>query len=152
MMRILRPGDPCPCCGQPIPNGLSKEKVLLLLSYIAEGISLMDTINALSEMLDLPSLGATEEKPEETVIRPQEAPAPPDVSGEKRAILQRLKDYRAACGMGSLEAVSVKTAHQKGKRLSTETLRDLCADRAPKMPIEDWRKIARALDALEQKG
>lgn len=40
-MRLLKPGDPCPCCGKPIQEGLSKEK-MLLLSYIAEGMTLLD--------------------------------------------------------------------------------------------------------------
>lgn len=38
-MKLLKPGDPCPCCGRPIKEGLSTEKILLL-SYIAEGIAL----------------------------------------------------------------------------------------------------------------
>ena len=32
--RILRPGDPCPCCGQPI--SATDEQVLLCLTRIAE--------------------------------------------------------------------------------------------------------------------
>lgn len=38
-MRILKAGEPCPCCGQPIPEGLSN-KTMLLLSYIAKGMVL----------------------------------------------------------------------------------------------------------------
>lgn len=38
-MKLLKPGDPCPCCGRPIKEGLSTENILLL-SYIAEGIAL----------------------------------------------------------------------------------------------------------------
>ena len=34
-MKILRPGDPCPCCGQPLTT--RDRKTLLLLSEIAEG-------------------------------------------------------------------------------------------------------------------
>ena len=34
-MKMLKPGDPCPCCGEPIPEGLDWE-TMLLLSYIAE--------------------------------------------------------------------------------------------------------------------
>ena len=39
VMKLLKPGDPCPCCGRPIKEGLPTEKILLL-SYIAEGIAL----------------------------------------------------------------------------------------------------------------
>lgn len=35
-MRILKPGDPCPCCGQPIKEGLPVETVMLL-SWLQEG-------------------------------------------------------------------------------------------------------------------
>ena len=38
-MKLLKPGDPCPCCGRPIKEGQPTEKILLL-SYIAEGIAL----------------------------------------------------------------------------------------------------------------
>lgn len=38
-MKLLKPGDPCPCCGRPIKEGLSTENILLL-SYIAQGIAL----------------------------------------------------------------------------------------------------------------
>jgi len=37
-MRILKTGDPCPCCGQPIREGLPAETIILL-SWLAEGIS-----------------------------------------------------------------------------------------------------------------
>lgn len=33
-MRVLRPGDPCPCCGQPIQT--SERLALLTLSLMAE--------------------------------------------------------------------------------------------------------------------
>ena len=32
-MKILKPGDPCPCCGQPIKT--DDPYVLMLLSYLA---------------------------------------------------------------------------------------------------------------------
>ena len=38
-MKLLKPGDPCPCCGRPIKEGLSA-KHMLLLSWFAEGIAL----------------------------------------------------------------------------------------------------------------
>lgn len=38
-MKILKPGDPCPCCGQPIPEGLPTEQ-MALISWLAEGLAL----------------------------------------------------------------------------------------------------------------
>lgn len=35
-MRILKSGDLCPCCGQPIKEGLPVETVMLL-SWLQEG-------------------------------------------------------------------------------------------------------------------
>lgn len=35
MMKLLKPGDPCPCCGQPIKAGLSSE-TMILLSWLQE--------------------------------------------------------------------------------------------------------------------
>lgn len=32
-MEILKPGDPCPCCGQPIKT--TDPEALLILNYIA---------------------------------------------------------------------------------------------------------------------
>lgn len=42
-MRILKPGDPCPCpcCGQPIKEGLSTE-TMILLSWLQEGKELLE--------------------------------------------------------------------------------------------------------------
>lgn len=34
-MKILKPGDPCPCCGQPIK--WKNPRILQLLTYAAEG-------------------------------------------------------------------------------------------------------------------
>ena len=42
-MRILKPGDPCPCCGQPIKEGLSADKIILL-SYIQYGLELKESL------------------------------------------------------------------------------------------------------------
>lgn len=157
-MRILKHGEPCPCCGQPISDTLPRGKVLLL-SYIAEGVSLMDAINAMGEVMELPPPGEVMEETSKGtgLSAPPEGPATDLCSaeegksdaGEKQAIVKQLKDYRAASGLGSLEAVSVKTAHFKGQRISTDKLRDICADRAPRMEMADWRKIMRALDLLE---
>ena len=42
-MRILKPGDLCPCCGQPIKEGLSADKIILL-SYIQYGLELRESL------------------------------------------------------------------------------------------------------------
>ena len=125
---------------------------IALRDYILESLALGALILGMDdtyEIMELPPLGSVEVKPLKTESEP--APIPDSGKGEeKRAILQRLKDYRAENGLGSLEKLSAKTAHQKGKRLSAETLRFLCAGGAPKMPMTDWRKISRALDLLAQ--
>lgn len=38
-MKLLKPGDPCPCCGEPIKPGLPTE-TMVLLSWLAEGVAL----------------------------------------------------------------------------------------------------------------
>lgn len=38
-MKLLKPGDPCPCCGRPIPEGLPIEQ-MALISWLAEGLAL----------------------------------------------------------------------------------------------------------------
>lgn len=42
-MRILKPGDPCPCCGQPIKEGLPTEAIMLL-SWLQEGKELREAL------------------------------------------------------------------------------------------------------------
>lgn len=109
--------------------------------------------------MELPPLGGVmveaKEQPDltpeaEGQITNPELPAADQSGGaEKRAIVQRLKDYRSAHGRGCLDKVSEKTAHRKEARISADVLRDIAADCAPKMELSEWRKIARALDALE---
>ena len=38
-MNRLKPGDPCPCCGRPIPAGLDAE-TMVKLSRLAEVLAL----------------------------------------------------------------------------------------------------------------
>ena len=38
-MKLLKPGDPCPCCGQPIKEGLPPG-TMIFLSWLAEGMTL----------------------------------------------------------------------------------------------------------------
>lgn len=46
-MRILKPGDPCPCCGQPVQEGLPTENIMLL-SYIQLGMELRETLKGVN--------------------------------------------------------------------------------------------------------
>ncbi len=46
-MRILKPGDPCPFCGHPIPEGLPMEKILQL-SYIQDDLELREALKGVS--------------------------------------------------------------------------------------------------------
>lgn len=133
-----------------------------LRDYILESLTqgvLVLTEDASCEVMELPPLGGVmveaKEQPDltpeaEGQITNPEFPAVDQSGGaEKRAIVQRLKDYRSAHGRGCLDKVSEKTAHRKEARISADVLRDIAADRAPKMELSEWRKIARALDALE---
>lgn len=72
-----------------------------------------------------------------------------DDAEEKRSILQRLIEYRKRNGLGCLDKMAEKTAHFKADRLSAETLRMIITGDAPKMGIYVWKKISKALDALE---
>ena len=136
-----------------------------ILESLAKGVLVL-TEDASCEVMELPPLGEvaggetgqailTTEQPDSSVeaegqITNPELPAADQSGGaEKRAIVQRLKDYRGTHGRGCLDKVSEKTAHRKEARISADVLRDIAADRAPKMELSEWRKIARALDSLE---
>ena len=47
-MRILKPGEPCPCCGQPIKEGLPTE-TMILLSWLQEGTELLEATGEFKE-------------------------------------------------------------------------------------------------------
>lgn len=47
-MRILKPGDPCPCCGQPIKKGLPME-TMMLLSWLQCGKDLREALKGADE-------------------------------------------------------------------------------------------------------
>ena len=63
-------------------------------------------------------------------------------SQEKKAILARLQEYRQANGLGCFKALAQKTG-----KLSAETLLSVVTGNQV-LPIEDWRKIGRALDKM----
>lgn len=47
-MKLLKPGEPCPCCGQPLKEGLSTE-TMMLLSWLAEGKALAEAAEGWNE-------------------------------------------------------------------------------------------------------
>ncbi len=46
-MRILKPGDPCPCCRQPIREGLPME-TMMLLSWLQHGLELREAMKGVN--------------------------------------------------------------------------------------------------------
>ncbi len=46
-MRILKPGGPCPCCGQPIKEGLPTETIMLP-SWLQEGKELREALKGVN--------------------------------------------------------------------------------------------------------
>ena len=130
-----------------------------ILESLARGVLVL-TEDASCEVLELPPLGGVEititetpnltEEAERQITNPELPATGPSEGDEKRAILQRLKNYRADHGPGCLAVVSARTARRKDRRISDDVLRHICADGAPKLPMEDWRSIGRALDLLEQ--
>lgn len=136
-----------------------------ILESLARGVLVL-TEDASCEVMELPPLGGVKIQAESLEPSTAVGPAPSAATAveaaitnqhqaqaeEKRAIVQRLKDYRNTYGRGCLEKVSEKTAHRKESRMSADTLRDIAADCAPKMGLTEWRKISKALDALEGKS
>ena len=89
--------------------------------------------------------GSADDTGTETVLRAHDAPKYSGRAGEeKRAIFDRLLRYRDKYGLGCLDAVAEKT----GGKISAETLREVLVG-GISIPIEDWRRIGRALEKLE---
>lgn len=128
-----------------------------VLESIQSGILVLSS-NVTCEVMELPPLGGVEvvsgetprRVPSQSLAEPVTAPPegePETAEGmEKRAILQRLTDYRKAGPLGCLDKVA-KATRTRG-RISDNTLRMLLTGDTV-LPIEDWRRIGRALDALE---
>ena len=49
-MRIMKTGEPCPCCGQAIPAMLPVDKQLLA-SIVAEGLAIQDAVRTVEHGL-----------------------------------------------------------------------------------------------------
>ena len=82
------------------------------------------------------------------VLRAHDA-GPEQAGEEKRLILHRLKEYRAAHGLGSLGGLVryVRTTRDRPP-ITAETLQRLLTGDAV-LEIADWRRIGRALDKVE---
>lgn len=88
---------------------------------------------------------AANDGPQKAVAADAKKSTASKVGEEKRAILARLKAWREAHGPGCLNVLAKKVGHG----ITAEMLRDLCLG-AVKLPIEDWRRINKALDKLEE--
>jgi len=124
-----------------------------LRDYILEslplGVLVLDE-NITCEVMELPRLGSVDVVTEPQAPPAQEVTAETSSEGdEKRKILQRLTEYRKVHGLGCLKTVA-STTRTKGK-INDNTLRMILTGDAPPMPIEDWRRIDRALQRLEEK-
>lgn len=69
---------------------------------------------------------------------------PASPAQEKQAILEKLAAYRKRHGLGAYGTLAQKYG-RGGKDFAAETLRSL-AESSITLPIEDWRRIGRALD------
>lgn len=125
-----------------------------ILESLARGVLVL-TEDASCEVMELPPLGGVKVIPaagpeppaDEGPPGPELPPGEASEGEEKRAILRRLQDYRAAHGRGCLAEVA-KATRTRG-RISDSTLRMLLTGDTV-LPIEDWRKIGRALERLER--
>jgi len=104
-------------------------------------------------ILELPPLYGVAVQPQDPApeafpsLESEPPPGEASEGEEKRAIFRRLQDYRAAHGRGCLAEVA-KATRTRG-RLSDSTLRMLLTGDTV-LPIEDWRRIGRALERLEK--
>ena len=139
-----------------------------ILESLAQGVLVL-TEDASCEVMELPPLGGVEVSWEQ--MEP-EAPAGPlgmiDMSSytsedadesppveiaagrnkeEKLAILERLREYRRAHGLGCWNGVAKKA----GGNITPELIRDMLLGKESPS-IADWRKIDRAVQSLDKKS
>lgn len=123
-----------------------------ILESLAQGVLVL-TEGASCEVMELPPLCGVDIRTTGNQEGFEANSDPPSlIQGDaevKRCTLHRLNEYRKRNGLGCLEKVAEKTAHFRADRLSAETLRMIITGDAPKMDISEWKKISKALDALE---
>lgn len=152
----------CDVCGEPLPDGYERPKGRIgnHMQISAGADDVCPRCSRVGANMDMPGIlmaawreqvakGQTAEVVPTGEEAPQNAEPLPwtdAVGEEKRAILQRLKDYRQKHGSGCLEKV-VKVCRSR-TTINDAVLRDVLIGSAV-LRIEDWRKIGRALDKLE---
>ena len=112
----------------------------------------MRTISERGAALDEPEPEPDDPAAEAEPLRSRDVAALFDTAAgdEKRAIQARLRDYRAAHGLGCLEQVASKIRHWRGHPdLDAAALRGLLTGDTV-LPVVEWRRVGRALAALEQ--
>lgn len=150
----------CDVCGGDLPAGYSRPEIPRKLTQLCgvedvcpDCVKVGETINAAAVLLEAWKLNLHQAEPQgREVLR--EYDNPPSLSQfsgrsgtEKRKILARLKAYRESNGLGCL-AVVAKLA---GPTVSDGLLRDMLIG-AASPPINDWRRIGKALEKLEGGG
>lgn len=150
----------------------SEERTRQIRDYVVESLALGVLVMDPGTNLHLeyyPPLGGVtctvREETEKEEPEGEEGTEQPDESGEdrpdaehaathvgpgarvKKRILARLTSYRKTHGLGCLRQV----AELAGKPLTEEILRMTLLGEV-KQPLEVWKQIDRALDALEQEG
>lgn len=150
----------------------SKERARQIRDYVVESLALGVLVVDPGTNLHLeyyPPLGGVtctlQEETEKEEPEDEEGTEQPDESGAdqpdaehaatnvgpgarvKKRILARLTSYRKTHGLGCLRQV----AELAGKPLTEEILRMTLLGEV-KQPLEVWKQIDRALDALEQEG
>ena len=116
----------------------------------AQGLLIQDGPPAL--MADEPELAPIDPADEAEPLRSRDVARLTDSAAgdEKRAIQGRLRDYRAAHGLGCLEQVASKIRHWRGHPdLDAAALRGLLTGDTV-LSLVEWRRVGRALAALEQ--
>ena len=141
----------CDVCGGELTAGYSRPELPRELARLCEVedvcpdcVKVGESINAAAVLLERWKLNIHQGERREH----DKTLSPPKFSGrggdEKRKILERLKAYRESNGLGCLAAV----AKRAGPTVSDGLLRDMLIG-AASPPMDDWRRIGKALDKLE---
>ena len=148
-----------------LPVGKGDADLREMRDYVAESISkgvLILNANTAYKLEQFPPLGGIlcqADDPEgdaaagpipEALLREKDAPrlAAEAEATEKQQILQRLKEYRKAHGLGCLSELAGAIRRVRGRALITETTLQLLLTGDMVLEVEDWRRIGQALDKL----
>ena len=131
---------------------LGRDSALEVMELPANASLLIDADNLLIRGALDPTPDEDDPAAEAEPLRSRDVAALFDTAAgdEKRAIQARLRDYRAAHGLGCLEKVASKIRHWRGHPdLDAAALRGLLTGDTV-LPVVEWRRVGRALAALEQ--